>query len=81
MNETRTELTDEERALLASFGRLTGAMGQRSLRENFRARVDRETPGLDPAEREKRADRLYRAHMAGIAAARQARIRAYRSNV
>jgi hypothetical protein len=78
MTETRTDLTDEERAILASFGRLTGAMGQRSLRENFRARVDRETPGLDPAERERRADRLYRAHMSAIAAAREARRRSLR---
>jgi lauroyl/myristoyl acyltransferase len=80
MNETRTELTDEERAILSSFGRMTGRMAQRSLRDGFRAKVDRAFPGLDPEEREKRADQLFRAHMSAIAAARQARLRSLRAN-
>lgn len=69
-------LSDEEREAIASFGRVTGGLGQSRLRAGFLAHVDRDTPGLPADERQSRAEALYRAHMRELATSRHARNRA-----
>ena len=62
---TNIELTDDQRALLAELGSMGGKIGQSRVRQSFIVQVDRETPGLPEAERQARADELYRAYMRG----------------